>query len=291
MTDRRLEPPQDEHDDSGDAQGDSAPVFREETTNEYDVSSAFEGSSARAEISMDAPEAVEDTRELEVPRSARPRRQTREIPEEVREQWERKGRVAGRFRRWFYSDPVVIWFYMLPRKTRRTLTWAAWILFTCATTAAVFTTSALGLYPIIEEYVRPAFAPRPESPVRLTPRPGMAFDFVEERDLDADEFRLATDCLWIVPEPSTGWEIDEAGVTLEKDGETVAELDIRYNWDGLVRLYFGAGEIPVGEDLHVRIALREGGMWPTRKGQGYALYVQGGNLPPSYVIGPIRFVE
>lgn len=266
-------------------------AFREENTSDYQVPSEFTRSSARSEISMDSPGAIEDTRELEVPRSLRPRRGPRSIPAEVREQWESRGRVAGRFRRWFFSDPVVVWFYSLPVARRRLLNWGAWITAAAATIVIVFATSSLGIFPVVEEMMRPTFAPRPEAPERLFPRIGVAFDLVEERELSSEEFRLATDCLWITSDPGTGYVIDTNGVVLELDGNKVAELDVRYNWDGLVRLYFGAGKVPAGKDVMIRIPVRRGGMWSYRKGYGYETFLLGGNTPSHVLLGPIRFSD
>jgi hypothetical protein len=265
--------------------------FVDEGTNEYDVPTAFTSSSARTEVGLDAPEAIEDTRELEVPRSLKPRRRQREIPAEVRDQWESRGRVAGRFRRWFYSDPVVVWFYHLPKRTRRTLSWALWIIVAAATIITVFLSSTIGIYPLVAEYLRPSLAPKPESPLRTLPRQGRPFDLVEDRELSAKEFRLATDCIWLTADPGTGYTIDEGGLSLELDGKTVAELDIRYNWDGLVRLYFGAGRVPPREDLMLRVPIHRGGLWSLERGRGYELFRQGGREPSSVLIGPIRFSD
>lgn len=263
--------------------------FNEENTSEYNVPSSFNRSSARSEISMDAPAAIEDTRELEVPRSLKPRRGSRDIPVEVREQWESRGRVAGRFRRWFFSDPVVAWYYSLPSTRRRTLTWGAWISASAATIVLVFATSSLGIYPVVEEMMRPSFAPRPERPERLFPRPGVAFDLVEERQLSSEEFRLATNCLWITSDPATGHVIDVAGVALESAGVKVAELDVRYNWDGLIRLYFAAGKVPPDKELMIRIPVQRGGMWSFEKGRSHETFFQGGRNPSHVMLGPIRF--
>jgi len=278
--------PNDEHEITGEPTG-----FDEENTADYQVPSAFNRSSARSEISMDAPGAIEDTRELEVPRSLNPRRGGREIPAEVREQWESRGRVAGRFRRWFFSDPVVGWYYALPRARRRLIGWGLWITASAATIVIVFATSSMGIFPVVEEMMRPTFAPRPEQPERLFPRPGAAFDLVEARRLSSEEFRLATDCLWLTTDPGSGYSLDDAGVALELDGKKVAELDVRYNWDGLIRLYFGAGKVPHDKDLMLRVPIQRGGMWSFQRGRGYETFLQGGRTPSHVLLGPISFTK
>jgi hypothetical protein len=281
-----VEPSQQDHEITGDPTG-----FEEENTNDYQVPSTFNRSSARSEMSMDSPGAIEDTRELEVPQPSSTRRGRREIPAEVREQWESHGRVAGRFRRWFFADPVVGWFYSLPQARRRLLGWAAWITASAATIVIVFATSSMGIFPVVEEMMRPTFAPRPEQPERLFPRLGAAFDLVEERRLSSEEFRLATDCLWITVDPGTGYVLDNAGVALELDGKKVAELDVRYNWDGLIRLYFGAGKVPPDKDLMLRLPVERGGMWSLKQGSSYETFLQGGRTPSHVMLGPIRFSE
>ncbi len=284
-----LEPVEPSHQDD-ESTGESS-GFSGESTSEYQVPSEFKRSSARSEISMDAPGAIEDTRELEVPRSLKPRRGSREVPAAVREQWESRGRVAGRFRRWFFSDPVVAWYYTLPRARRRLLSWATWITASAATIVIVFATSSMGIFPVVEEMMRPSFAPRPEAPERLFPRLGAAFDLVEERQLSSEEFRLATDCLWITVDPGSGYILDKGGVALELDGQKVAELDVRVNWDGLIRLYFGAGKVPHDKDLMIRIPIEKGGMWSLQQGRSYETFLQGGQTPSHVVLGPIRFSE
>jgi hypothetical protein len=281
-----VEPSQQDDEITGESTG-----FNEENTSDYQVPSTFNRSSARSEISMDSPGAIEDTRELEVPQPLKPRRGVREIPLHVREQWESHGRVAGRFRQWFFSDPVVAWYYTLPEARRRLLSWAAWITASAATIVIVFATSSMGIFPIVEEMMRPTFAPRPEKPERLFPRPGAAFDLVELRELSSEEFRLATDCLWITVDPGSGYILDNAGVALELKGKKVAELDVRYNWDGLVRLYFGAGKVPSDKDLMIRLPVERGGMWSLQQGANYETFLQGGRTPSHVMLGPIRFSE
>jgi hypothetical protein len=266
-------------------------AFPGETTREYDLDEATLKSSARSEISLDEAAAVEDTRELEVPRSLTSQRR-KVIPDEVKEQWEKKPRLLLRIRRRWNSEPIVIWYHSKPVATRRAVGRLAWILSASLMMVAVFIVSALVFYPEFETYVRPMFAPRPKEPIRFSVRQGEAFDLVEERSLSADKFRLATECVWLARTPEESLRIDVDGLALlDRNMEQIASLDLRENWDGLLRIFFGTGKIPVGEPLYIRIPVVDGGMWTVSRHRDYRLMARGGRVPPAYVVGPITFMD
>jgi len=117
----------------------------------------------------------------------------------------------------------------------------------------------------------------------------MPFDFVEERQYSANDFRLATACIWIARNPASAWHIDESGLALLEDGKEIAVLDLRENWDGLLKIYFGRGRVPEGKPLFIKIPLVEGGLWKVGGGKGYRLLAFGGRTPPYYLLGPMVF--
>jgi len=267
------------------------PAFPGESTSEYSVGEAFLKSAARAEISMDAPDAIEATREVALPfRQSRSRRDSA-ISEEIRAQWEAQPRVASRFKRWLYSDPAVRWFHSLPRATRAAVVRSVWIVATSGLIVGVFAASVFGIYPRVENYVRPMFAPKPDEPVRFFPREDMPFDFVEERTVSAGDFKMGVDCIWVTPDPLSNWAIDRNGLELVSGDGSVASLDVRENWDGLLRFYFGAGDVSADMAAYIKIPIIEGGLWTVARFGTHKLYSQGGPVPPSYLLGPFRFSE
>lgn len=270
----------------------SVSAFPGETTREYDLDETSLKSSARSEISLDEAAAVEDTRELEVPRSLTSPRRRKEISDEVKDQWEEKPRLLLRLRRRLNSEPVVIWYHSRPAALRRAVGRFTWILAASLMMVGVFLVSALVFYPGFETYVRPMFAPKPKEPIRFSARDGHPFDLVEERSLSADKFRLATECVWLARIPDESLSIDVSGLALlDWNMEQIASLDVRENWDGLLRIFFGTGKILVGEPLYIRIPIVDGGMWTVSNNRGYRLMARGGRIPPAYVVGPLTFMD
>jgi hypothetical protein len=277
--------------DSAEISGSSRKLSLEETTDEYNMNRAFERAAARSRVAgEEGPPLRDQTRELALPRDVRPSKRD-QIPEHVRAQWEAQPRIASRIKLWIYSEPVVLWYYHLPQRIRRLIRTATWMVVAAGTMVGVFAISAMAVYPSVEEYVRPMFAPRPEEPIRFSPRRGAVFDLVEERDLNADKFRYATDCIWMTRDQDTDWEFIPGGLDLMKDGESVAALDVRYNWDGLLRFYFRAGKIPVGEDVYLQMSLVGGGLWADKTTAHYSLFSQGGRIPARVAVGPVRFID
>lgn len=267
------------------------PAFPGETTSEYNVDEAFQKAAARSEISMDSPEAVEDTRELAVPERVRSPRRDPAVADEIRAQWETQPRVVSRFKRWWYSDPAVQWFCYLPRKTRVIIVRSIWILAASSAIVGVFSASALGIYPWMESVVRPTFAPKPKEPVRFYPRGQLPLDFVEDRTLRAQDFKMGLESIWITANPLTGWTIDRNRLELVDLEGPLASLDLRDNWDGLMRVYFGAGKVPVAKPLYIRIPIVGGGMWTVAESPSHRRLTAGGTVPPFYLLGPITFRE
>jgi len=264
--------------------------FREDNTDEYDVQDMWEKVSARSQVSIGIGETVEDTRELLIRASSRSRR----APESDLEPqaWTHPPNLRKRLRRWLADDPLVLWYLGLPARRRTFLGRQTWIALTAVAIAVVFSISALGVYPLIEEHMRPVFAPRPEEPARLIAREGLAFDLVEERDYPLEPFRLGTDCIWIARAPSAPWAVDPTHFELvDSLGVSMAQLDVRLNWDGLIRVYFGVGTLPALRPLWVRVPLAGGGLWPSGRTLAYSLYRLGGMPPPFIDVGPVRFVE
>jgi len=262
--------------------------FREDNTDEYDVSEMWEKGSARSQLSIGIGEAVEDTRELIVQSRKRQARHNELEPQA----WASPPNLRTRLRLWLSDDPLVLWYLGLPRSTRALLSRLAWVLVTTVAIAVVFSISALGIYPLVEEHVRPTFAPRPDEPVRLVAREGYAFDLVEKREYPLEPFRLGTDCIWIAPAPHLSWKVDPSHFSLvDALGTHVAELDVRLNWNGLIRVYFGAGVLPALKPLWVRVAIERGGLWNRSRSPTHDTWRLGGMPPPFVDVGPVHFVE
>jgi hypothetical protein len=153
----------------------------------------------------------------------------------------------------------------------------------------LFAVSEFGIYPMVEEAVRPIFAPKPDYPVRMKPREGYLLDLVEDRVFSATTYKQATDCIWLTPSPEMQWEMDTDAFQLVDGGETIALLDVRANWDGLVRVYFAVGKLPVGKPLHIKVPIRKGGLWPVKDGGDYGLYALGSGIPSALLVGPVLF--
>ncbi|MBM4354975.1 MAG: hypothetical protein FJ109_14520 [Deltaproteobacteria bacterium] len=263
--------------------------FREENTDEYDARGMWEKGSARSHLSIGIGETVEDTREVFIQSS---RKRNAQAVSEDRPAWATPPSLRGRLRVWLADDPLVLWYLSLPRTTRVRLGRIGWIVVTSVAIAVVFSVSALGVYPLVEEHVRPAFAPRPEKPERLVAREGLAFDLAEERDYPLEPFRLGTDCIWIVRNPALAWPVDPSHFELvDATGAHVADLDVRVNWDGLVRVYFGVGRLPELKPLWIRVSIAMGGLWSSVRERAWTLCRIGGVPPPFVDVGPVRFVE
>jgi len=242
-------------------------------------------------VSFDAPEAVEDTRELAVPRRLGNAARAQEPPPDVSAQWDAQPRVASAFKRWFLSDPVVLWYFSFPAHTRHLFKRALWITLAAALVVGVFFASLAVLGPLIENYVRPSFGMRPENAIRFSPRAGQVLDIVEEEPVNARRFRMAEACVWVTREKDVRETFDPRKVELVQAGKAVARLDVIENWDGLLRVYFGAGEIPTGVPLEVRFPIDGGGMWKLVDRGGYRVLALGGPVPTFRSVGPVEFKE
>lgn len=261
--------------------------FQGEKTREYLLSDGFVSPSARSEISLDSPDAVEDTREVQIPKGALRERTKPTFTAE--EHWPRHQGFKARFKKRFYEDPLVRWYMAFPASTRGNVARALWILTACWMIVGIYFWSTLVVHPLFENYLRPLIAPRPEQALRAEPRDGLAFDLVEDREYDGRNFKMGTDWIWLTRDRDCDWEVASERVSLVYDGKSIAELDLRKNWDGLLRVYFGVGELIPKTPLYVRIPMKDGGMWPLTEVPDYRLLRRGGTVPSYVLVGPVYF--
>jgi len=271
-----------------DGQSPDGEHFPGESTREYRLEDTFEAPAARSEITMDSPRAREETRQVVMPVAASRQRPSKPVEYDEKE-WPAANTVGDRFRRKFYADPVVHWFMSLPRERRQVLARAAWILGACWLIIGIFMWSSMVIYPMLEGHLRPSFAPKPGKQVRKHPRQGKVFDLAEERTYDARKFKMGIDCLWVTKDPASRQDIVPGGVSLVYGNEIVATLDMRVNWDGLLRFYFGVGDLIPNSPMYVRIPIVDGGMWLEDKRAGYKLLSAGGPVPSYHLVGPVFF--
>jgi hypothetical protein len=266
--------------------GPPAAAFQGEKTREYLLSEGFETPSARSEIALDSPAAAEATREVEIPKGMV--RERRKIgPGE--DKWPEPVGVKARLRKRFYEDPLVRWYMAFPAGIRQNVSRALWIISACWLMVAIYMWSSMVVYPVLEGYLRPAIAPKPEHQLRVTPREGLAFDLAEEREYDGRKFKMGTDCIWLVKDPSSPLEVVGHRLSLVHDGKSIAELDVRENWDGLLRVYFGVGELIPKTPVYIRLPVKDGGMWAVTQVPEYTVLRQGGAVPPHFLVGPVYF--
>lgn len=269
-------------------EGEDPGQFPGESTREYRLEDTFAVPSARSEITMDSPKAREDTRQVVMPVAASRARRKRPVEYDEAE-WPAQNSFSDRFRRKFYSDPVVLWFRSLPRGRRQVLARVAWILGACWLIIGIFMWSSMVIYPMLEGHLRPSFAPKPGKQVRSHPRPGLVFDLAEDRTYDARKFKMGVDCLWVTKDQASEQAIVPEGLALVYGNETVATLDLRVNWDGLLRFYFGVGEVIPNSPMYVKIPIVDGGMWLEDRRAGYKTLSAGGPVPAYHLVGPVFF--
>lgn len=266
--------------------GPPAAAFQGEKTREYLLSDGFEVPSARSEIALDSPEAVESTREVQVPKGL-VREQRKIGPDDAK--WPEPVGVKAQLRKRFYEDPLVRRYMAIPLRTRQNIARAIWIISACWMIVAIYMWSSLVVYPLLEDYLRPAIAPKPEKQLRVIPREGLAFDLAEEREYDGRKFKMGTDCIWLVKDPSSPLEVVGDRLSLVYEGKSIAELDVRENWDGLLRVYFGVGELIPKTPVYIRLPVKDGGMWSVTHVPEYTVLRQGGAVPSHFLVGPVYF--
>ena len=274
--------PEAEEDSAGPGQ------FRGEHTREYRLPDSFEAPASRSEVAMDSPRAREDTTQVILPLGVAKQKRPEHLEYDEAE-WPEQKTFRDTFRRRLYADPAVRWFFSLPAARRQVIVRAAWILGACWMIIGIFMWSSMVIYPILEEHLRPSFAPKPGKPVRNHPRHGLTFDLVEERTYDARKFKMGIDCVWVTRQPGSEQRIVPERVSLVYGDETVATLDMRVNWNGQLRFYFGVGEVIPNSPMYVKIPIENGGMWLVDRSPGYGVFSQGGPIPAFYLVGPVFF--
>ena len=187
--------------------------------------------------------------------------------------------------------PLLGWYLSLKPGLRRQLYKGLWMLSASLLIVSLFSVATLGIFPLLEGRFTATFGPRPEKPMRFFPEPGAPFGLVEDRPYRLDRFIAGMDCIWVTSDPVQSLRIADFGPYLERDGEIIAVLDILDTWNGMSRLYFNRGDIPLDEPVRLVIPIDGGGTIPLRDGPGYSLRTQGGDTPARLVLGPLTFKE
>ncbi|MBM4372793.1 MAG: hypothetical protein FJ098_14160 [Deltaproteobacteria bacterium] len=187
--------------------------------------------------------------------------------------------------------PVVRWYLSLPPVHRRWVYKGSWMLGASLLIVTLFTLATLGIFPLVEGRFTASFGPRPDRPQRSFPEPGEAFGLVEDRPYRHDRFIAGLDCIWVTSDPVLAPQIAAFGPYLQKNGEVTAVLDVEPTWNGMSRLYFDRGKIPMDEPLDLVIPIRDGGSFPLSSGPGYRVRLPGGTRPARAILGPLVFRE
>jgi hypothetical protein len=264
--------------------------FKKEDTREYNLDQVGKASAARSEIGFDRPEAAEDTKQVVLPDARRRKVSVAQAAAESA-QWPEREQSGGWLRRAFAKDPLVRWYFSRSRAVRTRLFLAFWVIITAGAVVGIFVWSSLGIFPWLEHYLRPAFAPRPAEPVRVVPRDDALFDLVEDRSVPMNRFIMGEDHVWLTRAPGSKVEIDADKMDLLYKGEAVASLDLRKNWDGLIRVYFRVGDIMPNTPFTIRLPIIGGGMWSVGSGAGYRVFRIGGPIPAYVDVGPVVFSQ
>jgi len=187
--------------------------------------------------------------------------------------------------------PLLGWFLSLKPGLRQQISKGAWMLLASLLIVSLFSLATLGIFPLMEGRFTATFGPRPEKPERFFPEPGAAFGLVEDRPYRHDRFIAGMDCIWVTSDPVQSLRIADFGPYLEQDGEMIAVLDVQDTWNGMSRLYFNRGDIPLDEPVRLVIPIEGGGTIYLGDGLGYRLRTPGGDTPARLVLGPLTFKE
>jgi len=187
--------------------------------------------------------------------------------------------------------PFLRWYFSLAPRRRRRVYRGLWMLGASTMIITLFSFATVVIFPLMEARFTATFGPRPEDPVRLLPEAGVSFALVEDRPYPHDRFVAGMDCIWVTRDPVESSEIAGFGPFLERDGEVIALLDVEETWNGMARLYFERGEIPLDEPVDLVIPVEGGGTVPLERGPGYRLATEGGPASARVVLGPIFFSD
>ena len=187
--------------------------------------------------------------------------------------------------------PFLRWYFSLELQNRRRVYKGLWMLGASTMIITLFTIATVGIFPLMESRFTANFGPRPEHPVRFLPEAGETFALVEDRVYRHDRFIAGMDCIWITSDPILRAKIAAFGPFLEHDGEMIAVLDVQETWNGMTRLYFERGKVPLDEPVQLVIPVAGGGTIPLDAGPGYRLASPGGGVPARITLGPIVFQE
>ncbi|MFH1530712.1 MAG: hypothetical protein ABIK09_08290 [Pseudomonadota bacterium] len=187
--------------------------------------------------------------------------------------------------------PFLRWYFSLDLVKRRRVYKGLWMFSASSLIIILFTIATVGFFPLVEDRFTATFGPRPAEPVRFLPEAGAPFALVEDRPYRYDRFIAGMDCIWLTMDPVRSVEIAPFGPFLEADGEMIAVLGVRKTWNGMTRLFFDRGDIPMDEPIDLVIPVVGGGTIPLGDGLGYRLASPGGGVPARVVLGPITFLE
>ena len=187
--------------------------------------------------------------------------------------------------------PILGWYLSLKPELRRQIYKGAWMLLASLLIVSLFSLATLGIFPLMEGRFTATFGPRPEKPVRFFPEPGTPFGLVEDRPYRHDRFIAGMDCIWVTSDPVQDLRIADFGPYLEQNGKIIAVLDVQDTWNGMSRLYFNRGDVPLEEPVRLVIPIKGGATIPLGDGPGYRLRASGGDTPARQTLGPLTFKE
>jgi hypothetical protein len=188
-------------------------------------------------------------------------------------------------------DPVTRWYYSLPVDHRLSIYRASWMLAASFLAVATFMFCVMVLYPRLSAHYLPSVGPRPTMPQVFNPPAGEFYALVENRGYDRDRFIAGLDCIWVTHDPLRAPGIAKEGPYLERRGRIIGRLDVKENWDGLLRLYFSAGDLKEETEANLVIPLAGGGAFTLAEHQGAKVLLPGAPTPDHLVIGQINFYQ
>ena len=188
--------------------------------------------------------------------------------------------------------PFLKWYFALEPIRRQRVYRALWMFSASTLIITLFTIATVVIFPLMEDRFTATFGPRPDHPVRFLPDAGAAFALVEDRPYRHDRFIAGMDCIWVTRAPVGASKIAGFGPYLMQDDEIIALLDAEETWNGMARLYFRRGNVPLDEPVDLVIPVEGGGTVPVDlPAPGYRIYAQGGDTPARVVLGPVVFKE
>jgi hypothetical protein len=188
-------------------------------------------------------------------------------------------------------DPFTRWYYGLPVDQRLSVYRALWMMAASFLVVATFTFCVIILYPRLSTHFLPAVGPRPKLPQVFNPPAGELYALVENRGYDRDRFIAGLDCIWVTYDPVRAPGIAKEGPYLEHHGRVIGRLEVKENWDGLLRLYFSAGDIKEEPDADLVIPLAGGGAFKLAGPAGARVLLPGAPTPDRLVVGHINFYQ